>query len=82
MKSYQFICWQNVKLPGQSFENVQVNLKFRYYKNFLVICVLASLSSALRTSNPDAVSAFYVTKTMYFLTFHALTNKMQKNKTK
>jgi len=80
MKSYQIICClQNVKLSGQSFENVHVHLKFRYYKNFLVICVVVLVSSALGTSNPDIVTAFYVTHTLYFLTFHALTNKIHKN---
>jgi hypothetical protein len=67
MKSYQFICLQNVKLSGQGFENVHVNLKFRHYKNLLVICVVVPLSSVLVTSNPDTVSAFYVTQTVYFV---------------
>jgi len=76
MKSCQFICLQNVKLSGKGFENVCVNLKFRHYKKFLVICVIVPLSSVLGTSNPDTVSAFYVTQTVYFVTFHALNNKI------
>jgi hypothetical protein len=71
MNSYQFICLQNVKLSGQDFENVHADLKFRYYKNFLVICLVLPLSSVLGTSNPETVSAFYVTETVYFDTFHA-----------
>ena len=80
MKSYQFICLRNVTLSGQSFENLQVNLKFRHYENCLMICVVVPLSSVLGTSNPDTVSAFYVIQTVYVLTFHVLTDKIHKIK--